>query len=483
MDLPVNQVVVGDCREVMSEWPEDSIDFVMFSPPYWGLRNYGENVDVNWSDGWRGQLGLEPDYRMYVQHLVEIGKAIKRVLRDDGSWYLNLGDTYAGSGMGRSSVDPKWKKARTGEIEPPQQNAGIKAKCKMLMPYRVALALIDDGWICRNDIVWVKKNPMPSSVKDRLNTTTERVFHFVQRRKYYYDLDAIRVPTKTGDTDSFNLRVRDVKRGKFGTTAQEGKLRASKEEVEEYEYPEKSVKTKYADTGLDPENRRQTLQEERDLSRKLAEERYPGDLEAQAQFIHDVHEHGLKGVLKGKNPGDVLELSTKPFPEAHFSVYPPELTEKPIKSSCPPMVCAECGKPYKRITETRKTGYQKVYDDRPKVGKAGKERDDEGRIKQKGFTERYDTEHITKGWKKTCNCSTDETRPGIVLDPMCGAGSTLIEAKRLGRNYIGIEINPDYAEIARKRLKLGDEKYKQKKRKKKRLKKRAKKTVKLETFG
>jgi len=456
-ELPIDQVVTGDCREVMAEWPEDCIDFVMFSPPYWGLRDYGEEAASIWgSDGncehewvseeayhdnlrfrdpnekasvgtdknpevysepeqeqafcrrcgaWKGQLGLEPDYRMYVQHLVEVGREIKRILKPSGSWYLNLGDTYSTHASKRSGQFGKEIKEGFDDVFTRKKpDTGLPEKCKMLMPYRVAPALIDDGWICRNDIIWLKPNPMPSSVKDRLNTTTERIFHFVQEKQYYYDLDAIREP---------------------------------------HQQPNTLTKTRTSITRQNKPSKR-------------------------------AEKHKLQAHPKGKNPGDVIEQTTQPFPEAHFAVYPPDLCEKPIKSSCPPKVCSKCGKPHERGVER-----SKVERERPNS--------ETDRHKAGGGIDAVPNDYAGvsvkhKGWKKTCNCPTDKTKPGIVLDPMCGAGSTLIKAEQLGRRYIGIEISDEYAEIARERLEKGDERYKRRKRKERRLEKQAKDSKKLEAF-
>ncbi|GAI31025.1 unnamed protein product, partial [marine sediment metagenome] len=159
---------------------------------------------------WYGQLGLEPHPNMYIDHLVMICREIRRVLKKSGSFYLNLGDTYCGSGCGTN--DYRTEKSKSiqgiGKNKNLYKTGGISAKLKydscwlqpkqlMLMSSRVAIALQDDGWILRNDIIWHKPNPMPSSVKDRLNNTFEHVFHFVKSKKYYYDLDAIRIPHKT----------------------------------------------------------------------------------------------------------------------------------------------------------------------------------------------------------------------------------------------------------------------------------------------
>jgi len=142
---------VGDARETLADLPSDSVHCVMTSPPYWNLRDYGEEE----------QLGLEDTPEQFVENLVVVFDEVKRVLRPDGSLWLNLGDTY----------DDK-------ELQQ--------------IPARVALALQDHGWILRNRVTWAKPNPMPQSVTDRLNDTTEAIFHLTPSHDYWYDLDAIR---------------------------------------------------------------------------------------------------------------------------------------------------------------------------------------------------------------------------------------------------------------------------------------------------
>jgi len=378
---------------------------VMTSPPYWQLRDYGDGTVTVWGgdedcphewtvadevrrggsntadnppdvggnqhaqdtgirgDGvashdcqrcgaWRGQFGLEPTREQYVENLVTVFREIRRVLRPDGSAWLNLGDTY-------------------------------KDKQKNLVPHRVAIALQADGWVVRNDCTWVKPNPMPQSVKDRLNTTTEQVFYLRPQPDGWFDLDAIREPhaehsLERRERDDYNRGGEDV-------------------------------------TGLSEH-------------KGIAE-----------QGAHPA----------GKNPGDVFEVTTKPYPEAHFAVYPPELCEKPIKATCPPRVCAECGAPYEREVEDKGLGGEaKIHDtDRP----AAEERDvsDSSLLRTNGRTWR-EREH--KGWTPTCDCDTDATAPGIALDPFAGAGTTARVAKDLGRRFVGIDLNPEYVAMAQKRV-------------------------------
>ncbi|MGD2084550.1 MAG: site-specific DNA-methyltransferase [Candidatus Aminicenantes bacterium] len=175
----INKIHACNCLEFMKRLPDNSIDFCMTSPPYWWQRNYGVE----------GQLGQEKTPEEYIENLVAVFRELKRILKDTGSFYLNLGDTYVGSdNYSRKS----WK----------------KIKQLALIPSRVAIALQEDGWILRNDICWYKPNGLPSSVKDRLTNRWEHIFHFVKQRKYYYNLDAIREPLKASTIKRLQHRMK-----------------------------------------------------------------------------------------------------------------------------------------------------------------------------------------------------------------------------------------------------------------------------------
>lgn len=295
--------------------PDESVDFCMTSPPYWALRDYGI----------KGQLGLEPDFREYLARLLIVFDELKRILKRTGSFYLNMGDTYSGGGShSKLGGVETWGKLNGMKEGFPDKSAQasithvIPAKSMIGVPWRVALALLDRGWILRNDIVWHKPNAMPASVKDRLSNTYEHVFHFVKSRKYYYNLDAIRVPHKFA-AKPFNIRVRDAQKGrlksKWGILAQ-----ASEEEVKAYD--EKSY-PKY------PPHEPRHFQL---LSMGIHHGGHTGKTVR--------HDHPL-----GKNPGDVWKINSKPHPFAHFAVYPEEICVSPIQSSCPERVCVKCGTP------------------------------------------------------------------------------------------------------------------------------------------
>lgn len=425
----VNDIHIGDAATTLAELPESSVHMVMTSPPYFGLRDYG--VD--------GQIGLEDSLDEYIDELLDVADELRRVLRDDGSWWLNLGDSFAGSRgaggqWGGNDTGTATRNADPGGAYNRDTSTSLRRKSKMLVPHRVAIALEEAGWIVRSDAVWSKPNPMPHPVKDRLHEHKEYVFHLVPEPDYWFDLDAIRQPHKEASLE---------RRGRYdfntsGTSADA--------------YP-----TRETDEYIGTE---------------------PGDA------LHP----------NGKNPGDIFDVAVKPFPDAHFAVYPPQLVEAPIESSCPKRVCASCGTPYERAVEdvpvwerdrsgiereqlhhaldrfenshlteehleaARAKGFSDAAAGKEQVG-AGRNTADVEQLAQEAkevlggyFREITMTAHKTGGWSQACDCETDETEPGIVLDPFAGAGTTCLVAKQLGRQFIGIDLNAEYVAMAQKRV-------------------------------
>jgi len=265
-----------------------------------------------------------------------------------------------------------------------------KEKSLCFQNYRLILRMIDEqGWILRNTIIWHKPNHMPSSVKDRFTNAYEPVFMLTKSKKYWFDLDAVRVPHK----------IESIKRA----------ARARKSKKLDAGQYSTSYKNEYI--GYD------------DLEGKLSR----GELRGT---------HPL-----GKNPGDVWEISTEGFPEAHFATFPEKLVEPMIKAGCPQWICNKCGKPRERITKIER----ELEPHRKKLG-----------IGHKTIqaTETSTIHHIirnyTLGWTD-CGCNAG-WHPGVVLDPFAGSGTTLYVARKLGRHYLGIELNPEYVKMAQKRL-------------------------------
>lgn len=185
-----HRILVGDCVDMMRTLPDKSVHTCVTSPPYFGLRDYG--VD--------GQIGLEETPGEFIARLVEVFREVRRVLRDDGTAWVNMGDSYAGSwgaqgkretpaAISRNSISNHPKRAGTGRL-----TEGYKGKDLMGMPWRLAFALQDDGWYLRQDIIWNKPNPMPESVRDRCTKSHEYVFLLSKSKKYYFDQAAILEP-------------------------------------------------------------------------------------------------------------------------------------------------------------------------------------------------------------------------------------------------------------------------------------------------
>lgn len=423
----VNQIHQGNSVDVLQELPESSVHVAMTSPPYYGLRDYG--VD--------GQIGLEDSLDDYIQSIVDVADELRRVLRDDGSWWLNLGDTFAGSWDAQGYEGECLDNTEATPEKHPARNASIQRKSKMLVPHRIAIALQEAGWVVRADCVWAKPNPMPHPVKDRFTETKEYVFHLTPAPDYWFDLEPVREPHK-------ERSIQRATRSDYRSTIQ-----AHGGDI----YPDRQ-------NGSHPHN-----------------------------FDTPLHPNG-------KNPGDVFDVPVRPFPDAHFAVYPPELCETPIKASCPPKVCAECGTPYERVIQetplwdrdpddverrqaqitlerfqksdltvehleaARAVGFgdgdhgDASQGSLDRVNERQRELANEAKEVLGGYFREFVAAHARDptGWEQSCDCETDETEPGVVLDPFAGAGTTCLVAKRLGRRFVGIDLNPEYVAMAQKRV-------------------------------
>jgi DNA modification methylase len=281
----INSIINGDCITVLKTLPDNSIDCCVTSPPYFNLRNYG--VD--------GQIGLEETPKAYVAKMVEVFLEVKRVLKPEGTLWLNLGDSYASNVSAGTKVfgNPEFNKNRpsreatkTAEKKVPE---GLKPKDLIGIPWRVAFALQDDGWWLRSDIIWQKPNPMPESVTDRPTRSHEYIFLMTKSERYYYDANAIKEPIKEASLKRLNQDIEN----------QQGSSRANG-----------GAKTngtmKAVMFGGNKKNGGRT---------------YSGNPWAVKE--------------KMANKRDVWTVATKPFTEAHFATYPEELIEPCILAGCP----------------------------------------------------------------------------------------------------------------------------------------------------
>ncbi len=323
--VPRNQLIVGDAGDELRRLPDGSIDMVLTSPPYFRLRDYGV----------AGQLGLEAHVDQWVADLRTVTQQLHRVLTSTGSLWLNLGDSYA-----------------------THHREGASRKSLLLAPERLALALIADGWILRNKVIWQKSNPMPTSVSDRLACTWEIIYIFAKQPTYYFDLDALRVPHLTRP----------------------------------------------------PQGRPQTR------TRQAGRPGWLGPNADSASGLEALRAQGRVGHPDGKNPGDVLRLASGHYRGAHHATFPIELASWAIKAGCPLRRCRCC----RRWWQPRS-------------------------LQSVGSTVGRDR------WTACCTCAAGQ-EPGLVLDPFFGAGTSAVAAERLGRDWLGIELNPVFAELAGQRI-------------------------------
>lgn len=403
---------------------------------------------------WKGQLGLEPTPDLYIKHLCGILDEAKGVIKKSGSLYLNLGDTYCGSwgseGKKKSSSPLRLDKNNLKKQPRQSPQARIKnekwlrPKQLLLMPSRIAIALQEEGWILRNDIIYRKSNPMPASVKDRLANTYEHVFHFVKSRRYFYDLDAIREPWT--DRNPYDLeRARSKHPGYCGKYAS-GYNAAYRNRI-----PGQGMRGQPVG---DPSRGKNPGDVIRNYHSKATPYR-ENNPHRERQFGKREAGHPL-----GKNPGDFWEIKTRPFHGAHFAVYPEKLCETPIKAGCPEFICKKCGKARERIYvrgELVRAGKGHIS-----YGyKGGSKHQNTEKSKISSWSQNFVKDSLVPGmaYEQTfigytdCGCEAGWTS-GTVLDPFIGSGTTAVVAKKLGRNWIGIDINPDYCRMARKRLAL-----------------------------
>jgi DNA modification methylase len=272
---------VGDARDILARLPDGSIDCCVTSPPYWGLRDYG--VD--------GQIGLEQTPDEFVEAMVSVFAAVRRVLKQTGTLWLNLGDSYAGGGCGARDPE-RWPKQSRNDHMPKHVKAGTTLKDKDLVgvPWRVALALQADGWFLRSDIIWSKPNPMPESVQDRPTKAHEYLFLLTKAPRYFYDAKAIQERAVGPD------RGHGMTRGVTGPHAEQA--------------------------GLERRARRTAL-----IPRQTTE-----GIGSQGIGSSTFGHWPVEGV---RNARSVWEIATNPYPEAHFAVFPEELPRRCILAGCP----------------------------------------------------------------------------------------------------------------------------------------------------
>ncbi len=417
--LPAHQgggvtVYLGDAREVMVELPAGSIDCVVTSPPYWGLRDFGVTptvwggeagcqhrwdhllrgrrrdmlpsdlttraVRVGLTDrqdeaatnrgrlcidcgAWLGSLGLEPEPLLYVSHLIELFRGVRRLLKPTGVVWLNLGDTFFHAGKGRRAV-----------VE-----CGLKPKDLIGIPWRTALALQADGWYLRSDVIWHKPNPVPEPARDRPIRAHELLFLLSRQPRYYYDAEAVREPAASRPSSS-----RQARSSSAGRYAQ---LR-------------------------DP-------------------------------MVRSANPYARRGApeSKDRHRRSVWTVPTQAFHGSHTATFPAKLVEPCVLAGTSAAgCCSQCGRPWERMLEV-------TY--RP-LSKRRQKRSDP-RVFE--IEMRQVRESRTLGWRPTCGCGAPAV-PAVVMDPFAGTGTALKVAQALGRHAVGIELNAEYVALIKERLQL-----------------------------
>lgn len=499
----------GHVIDKLLELPDESVDLIITSTPYYGLRSYGghevvwgdstcehafggviertqkgggnEGVPEEWKrpsreahtggtsgsfclkcNAWKGQLGLEPTFDLFIEHLVYIFSQCKRVLKKSGSLYLNLGDTYSGGGgnsskykRGPNSVVPDRPEQFPEETVPTQS---VPTKSLMGIPWRTANRMVDElGWILRNAIIWKKPNHMPSSVKDRLTNSYEFLFHFVKSEKYYYDLDSIRVPHKTHENRPGGVvRTRDLDynskyNGKFD----------GRDDSEEFNSPRARTQRKRgANTG---ENNKEPYKDNNPHTARLTKltgEDHPGGMispQKRADML------GIPGGAamnnpKGKNPDDTFQENLDNGIGVTGNRHRLRPTEgsagyhKDGKNPEDAVVIPSETRPKEKLGVPSRFGKgDKHPTNDPRFHHPeGKNPEDYWEITTKPFPEA----HFAVFPEALCMNPIKSSCPknGIVLDPFCGSGTSLLVAAKLGRRWMGIELNIDYITIAYNRL-------------------------------
>lgn len=383
-------LINADVIEGLRKLPDKSVHTVVTSPPYWAVRDYG--ID--------GQLGLESTVDEYLRKMVEVFREVKRVLRDDGTLWLNLGDKYSTSNpVGRGDTELMYPKnsarLRRGSFRRDKEDVipnrffryDLPEKNLMMIPARVAIALQDNGWILRSEIIWHKPNAMPESVIDRPTKAHEQIFLFSKNPRYFYDAEAVR-QEQTGNAHSKGT----------GT-------------------PPKTA---------DPKSKiRANSSFHKAISKKV-------DLPT------------------GKNLRTVWTIATQSRPDAHFATFPDELARRCILAGTSEYgCCPHCGAAWKRIVKAEGGTIGQGWHDHSADMQKGQKAPPGSSFK--------DYKRTTLGWKPSCSCEENIPIPCTVLDPFGGSGTVADISREQNRSSILIEINPDYIDLQKQRLRINEQ--------------------------
>ncbi len=467
------RILIGDVFERLAELADDSVHCVVTSPPYWGLRDYGVT----------GQLGLESTLGEHLEIMVRVFREVRRVLRPDGTLWLNYGDCYQSGSRGLSGktrgADSPMQQSNLGSdtIRAPNRlpQEGLKDKDLCMVPARVALALQADGWWLRSMLPWVKRNSMPESVTDRPATAVEYMFLLTKRARYFYDAEAVR----TLSTASEESQKR-AKYGRYDAGGGKGASPSAKPdflnvqgnylagEKKRYKMPDGrdtglgghgTIHREGREKGKPPDKQRGHSRRHagfNDLWDAMgkAEQQAGGRNFRNTDLFYESIE-GPHGLISGADGEPLaLDVCPQPFPGAHFATFPPRLIEPLIKAGTSERgVCPECGAPWVRETKRQDQGWDGSRYGEQAVTATGGAKSGGTKKSTLGSSHGELTGKTeTTGWAPSCKCDADPTVPATVLDPFAGSGTVGLIADRLGRDAILIELSPEYAEMARRRI-------------------------------
>ena len=428
------EIRTGGALELLRKMPKGSVQCVITSPPYWGLRDYGM----------KGQLGLEKTPEEYVARQVEVFREVRRVLRVDGTCWLNVGDCYIGDGgSGRQGtrgaranrrhtqkdlgvkrvtaagpgLEGSGKHARVAlraDESGREGIPGLKCKDRALIPERLAIALQADGWYVRQRIVWHKPNVQPESALDRPTTAHDDIYLLAKAEVYFYDGVAIQEPT-TGTAHSRGNGVNPKAIYPVSSWATG---------------PGKHSPLVHNTEGQHPKARRQ----------------------------NESFSAAVREPVAFKNKRSVWTIPTEAFPEAHFATFPQDLVEPCILAGTSAKgCCSSCGAPrWPVLKRTATRGLKPTggkQDAAPAESRARRlsERTANARALGLPHDNALPTTVERVGWRAGCDCGA-ETMACLVMDPFCGSGTVGVVALRHGRRFIGLELNPAYVLMAGRRI-------------------------------
>jgi DNA modification methylase len=427
------RVDTGCCLAWLRSLPSGYAHACVTSPPYFGLRAYLPDGHPDKGK----EMGGEGTPVEYVGQMVAVFREVRRVLRPDGTLWLNLGDSYTAGGGSRNGLSKSGLKRNVTDEESRlrcclenkvyRQGAvagvttGAKPKDLLGIPWRVAFALQDDGWYLRSDIIWAKSAAMPESVEDRPTKAHEYVFLLAQQPRYFFDMEAVRTPTSAATLE--RDKSTRVTKGKDGQYAVQ----------HDHETPSNPG-------GAQP----RSVIAAGELGLRLRPDLTPAEVETLMAMV----DPGDRDAA-----GSVLRLGPEPCHMSHFAVMPSKLAEFCILAGTSARgCCGVCGAPWRRVVEKA----SREYGMGPAVTSGHKSVAANGNASvalrtPTGHT-LTKTESRTLDWQPGCACPEHEPESCRVIDPFCGSGTTLVTAIRHGRRGHGVELNPEYAAMARRRV-------------------------------